>query len=132
MIGNQDISVASSVEPCLDFSCDLSIAEKRIDLKVLGHHVANGVEFYPRSQEETKERIENMQRSQEETKNELKDRMKKGQEELRNTLENKIDSVEEKIALKVQEKIAVIEEKKVEHVEEKIEEVAGNFNLVSQ
>ncbi|GFY23820.1 uncharacterized protein TNCV_3536141 [Trichonephila clavipes] len=65
-----------------------------------------------RSQEETKERMENMQRSQEETKNELKEGMQKGlndtknelkermekcQEELKDSLEKKIDNVEEKI-----------------------------------
>ncbi|GFT69150.1 uncharacterized protein TNCV_2566071 [Trichonephila clavipes] len=89
----------------------------------------------------TKERMENMQRSQEETKNELKKGMQK---------EKKIDSVEEKIALKVEEKIAIVEEKvavfeekiekKVEQVEERIreqvekkyEEVARNVSLISQ
>ncbi|GFU98813.1 uncharacterized protein TNCV_2308371 [Trichonephila clavipes] len=98
-------------------------------------------------QEETKERMENMQ---EEIKNELKERIEKGQqemqigqEELRSTLEKKIDSVEEKIALKVEEKIAVVEEKiekKVgeeigrikAQVEERIEGVAENFSLISQ
>ncbi|GFX50474.1 uncharacterized protein TNCV_2429431 [Trichonephila clavipes] len=77
-----------------------------------------------------------MQKRQEETKNELKEGMEKGQEDLRNTLEKKIDSVEEKIALKVEEKIVVFEEKIEKKVEEKIEtireELAGNFNLMSQ
>ncbi|GFW25140.1 uncharacterized protein TNCV_2261981 [Trichonephila clavipes] len=98
-------------------------------------------------QEETKERMENMQRTQEEfknelkegmqkgldyTKNELKERMEKCQEELKGSLEKKIDnveekinSVEEKIALKVEEKTAVVEakiRKKVEKVEERIRE----------
>ncbi|GFY34445.1 uncharacterized protein TNCV_2821311 [Trichonephila clavipes] len=91
------------------------------------------MENMQRSQEETKERMENMQRSQEETKNELKEGMQKGQERIRkcqedfkNTLEKKIDNAEgkinsvvEKIALKVEEKIAVVEEK----IEKKVEQV---------
>ncbi|GFU35201.1 uncharacterized protein TNCV_2106421 [Trichonephila clavipes] len=105
-----------------------------------------GINALKSDQEETMERMENMQKSQEETKNELKEGMQKGledmqkgqermqkcQEDLKNTLEKKIDnveekinSVEEKIALKVKEKIAVFEEKiekKVEQVEERIRE----------
>ncbi|GFW95137.1 uncharacterized protein TNCV_1497761 [Trichonephila clavipes] len=115
--------------------------------------VLEGINALKSGQEETKERMENMQRSQEETKNELKEGMQKGQErmqkcheDLKNALEKKIDNVEEKInsvvekiALKVEEKIAVVEEKiekKVEQVEERIreqnderiEKVAGNFS----
>ncbi|GFX37837.1 transposable element Tcb2 transposase [Trichonephila clavipes] len=92
-----------------------------------------GINALKNGQEETKERMQNMQISQEETKNELKDRMEKGlenvqkcQEDLKNSLEKKIDhveekikNVEEKIALKVEEKIAVVEKTVV--VEEKIE-----------
>ncbi|GFU53116.1 hypothetical protein TNCV_3098991 [Trichonephila clavipes] len=89
-----------------------------------------------KSQEETKnelkERMENMQRRQE-----TKERMEKGVEnvqkcqDLNNSLEEKINCVENRIAEKMVEEIAIVEEK-IEKVEGRIEEVAENFNLVSQ
>ncbi|GFX57867.1 hypothetical protein TNCV_3068341 [Trichonephila clavipes] len=55
-----------------------------------------GINALKSGQEESKERMENMQRSQEETKNELKEGMEKCHE-LKDSLEKKIDNVEEKI-----------------------------------
>ncbi|GFY32810.1 retrovirus-related Pol polyprotein from transposon 412 [Trichonephila clavipes] len=86
-----------------------------------------GINALKSGQEETQERMDNMQRSQEQTKNELKEKIekgqeetKKGQEDLKNsfekkfdTVEEKINSVEEKIALKVEERIGAVEKKKL-------------------
>ncbi|GFV39642.1 uncharacterized protein TNCV_913301 [Trichonephila clavipes] len=114
-----------------------------------------GINALKNYQEETKERMENMQRSQEETKNELKERMEKGEENLRNTLEKKINSVEEKITLKIavvnkkiEKKVGEEIEKNKEQIEERIKEqveerikellkeriegVVENFSLISQ
>ncbi|GFX93935.1 uncharacterized protein TNCV_3412981 [Trichonephila clavipes] len=88
-------------------------------------------------QEETKERMENVQRSQEETKNELKE-WRKAKKRLRRKwriCREKINSVEDRIAGKMKEEIAVVEEKVgkeieriKEQVEEKFEEMARNFS----
>ncbi|GFX97823.1 HTH_Tnp_Tc3_2 domain-containing protein [Trichonephila clavipes] len=94
-------------------------------------------------QEETKERMGNIQRSQEETR--------KGQLEMQKGLENVQKSQEEtKEGLKVEEKIAVVEEKiavveekikkkvgeEIERIKKQVEErnegVAENFSLISQ
>ncbi|GFV70048.1 uncharacterized protein TNCV_2585611 [Trichonephila clavipes] len=101
-----------------------------------------GINALKSGQEETKERMENMQRSQEETKNELKEGMQKGledmqksQEETKNELRNRMEKVEERVAVveeKIEKKVEQVEERIREQVEEKYEELAGNFRLISQ
>ncbi|GFX04742.1 uncharacterized protein TNCV_2247251 [Trichonephila clavipes] len=76
-----------------------------------------------KGQQEMQKGLEDMQGNQEETKQE----MQKGQERMQK-FEEKIAVVEEKIEKKVRKEIKRI---KVQ-VEERNEEVAGNFNLVSQ
>ncbi|GFS70027.1 uncharacterized protein TNCV_748041 [Trichonephila clavipes] len=104
-----------------------------------------GINALKSGQEETKERMENMQRSQEETrkgqqemqkglkdmqksqeetKNELKDRMKKGQEETKQERQKGLENVQ-----KYQEELKDTLEKKIDNVEEKINSVEEKIAL---
>ncbi|GFW88862.1 hypothetical protein TNCV_2682961 [Trichonephila clavipes] len=75
------------------------------------------MENMQRSQKETKERMENMQRSQKETKERMEN-MQRSQEEIKNELKERMEKGHQKM-LKGQEELRNTLEKKIDSVEEK-------------